>query len=490
MTTDTNAELRLISNNGDRPPLTTTGQSVPLLWLGVFDYDDTEVQRDDTLEVFSAATSVMQARQRARVLHSAITGQHPALISASQILVSALANAPADADLVLSTEKILSEMPSATALAYIQQLVNCCDLFEQLRKGLPWPVVQQHLERIHPSFPSLLHQGDAEAARLGLVGLRASTRDSLEERLVSKGQDQDDLRPEALAVGNQGLLLGRFNGVWKLMSSGTDQDLKGVWGLEDTAFLVGSAGTVIKLDQGQCTAMEVPSDRNLNAVWGLSPRMVCVVGEEGAVLMFTGRSWQKWVVPSEAALHTIAGSGPENICIAGREPTVLVFDGYSWDRVDLPEDSVANQLCCVNGVVLAAGKAQRGGEISRLEEGAFVKDALLPKTNPLEGIWAGWENSFGVVPTTGVSLFHNGSGWVSEPLPAEWIHASAGGAMAMAVGRSGKYSVLLARVESEWQVEASLKGQRLNTIWVAGSPKPPRLTIPPQPEGDAEADHA
>ena len=478
--TNTYAELRLISQDRERPLLASASPVVPLLWLGLFDYDDTSVTRDDAMELLNAGTSVALARQRARDLMAALPGAPPQLGESAGLLVEALDRAPVGGRLSLDATKVLSGMMPREGQSQVQRLVNLCDVLERLRKGMPWQAAQGHLARLKADLSAVAAK-EPDQARDGLVGQPVSAPAGLADCLVRTGQGRQDLVPEALAAGNGGLLLGRFKGKWKLMSSGVTRDLRGIWGKDDTAFLVGAAGTVLRLEQGRCATMQVPVKRDLNAVWGISARMVCVVGDGGDVLMFTGRSWQPWVVPGDGDLHAITGSGPESICIAGSDSAVLSFDGYSWDRAELPEASVANRLCCVNGVIHAAGRSRWGGELFRKEGDTFVQDKTLPTANSLEGIWEGWGKSFGVAPTTGAALFFDGSGWSTEDMPADQIFAAAAGAETMAVGRSGSYSVILIRAEEGWRVEASLRGQRLNAVWVMGSPRPPRLALDEEP---------
>ena len=486
-TSKTYARLRVSWEDRATPLLASAAREVPPLWLGLFDYDDTSVTRDDALDLLRAAAPVAVARQRARDLLAALPRGDAALKASAGELVAALDGAPAGGRLELDASRVLAAMQPEECRATVQLLINLCDVLERLRRGMPWAATRGHLQRLDVDLSAA-----AATAPDHAVGQPVSGTGSLEDRLIRVGQGKDDLAPEALAAGDSGLLLGRFKGQWKLMSSGVGQHLRGIWGKDDAAFLVGAGGTVLRLEQGRCAEMAVPTERDLNAVWGLSARMVCVVGDEGTVLMFTGRSWQPWVVPGDGDLHAITGTGPESISIAGSDSAVVSFDGYSWDRAALPEASVANHLCSVDGVIHAAGRSRWGGELFRKEDGAFVQRKGLPTATALAGIWAGWGESLGVAQATGAALFHDGQGWTSEDLPADQVHGAAAGSEVMAVGRSGDYSVVLIRGEGGWQVEASLRGQRLNAVWVAGTPRPPRLALnaDPEPSPDSEADDA
>ena len=78
-----------------------------------------------------------------------------------------------------------------------------------------------------------------------------------------------DTKPQALAVGEQGLLIGCFDGQWKLMRTGVANDLHGVWSSDDTAYVVGDNGTVLRIEDGRCQRLDVPTDYDLRDVWGL-----------------------------------------------------------------------------------------------------------------------------------------------------------------------------------------------------------------------------
>jgi hypothetical protein len=483
MTMDSHVDLRLLEASGERALMGSPTRTVPLFWLALFDYDDTRVEGDEGSEVLVAETTVASARQRSRELQRVLPAGADGPRAAVKALGAQLELAPADARLAFCPDPLLSGLPAAAVRSATERLVNLCDLLERLRRGgLAWTEARQHLARTSPEGAAMLQQQDSEALRDALAGRAPAAADHLEQLLVRTGQGQDDLQPEALVAGDRGLLLGRFDGVWKLMSAGTDHDLRGIWGREDTAFVVGGGGTVLRLRDGQCAAMELPTDRDLRAIWGLSARMVCVVGDAGTVLMFTGRSWQPWEAPTEGALHTISGSGPEQICIAGMESSVLAFDGHGWNRLALPEGTVPNRLSCVEGTIYAAGRSGKGGVLLRLQGESFVPDLSLPPVDSLQGLWSGWDGQLGAVSGTGPALLRSGQQWTSEPVPAQWIHATAAGALAMAVGTAGGYSVILARGDGGWRVEASVRGLRLNDIWVGGKPKPPRLDLRPPPE--------
>ncbi len=457
-------------------PLAAANKAVPLLWLALFDYDEIQVKPRGSIEVFGALTELALARRCARALVEALSGQEELLLGSAQALLKRLDKAPREGHLVLHPVEVFVGLNNGEAQSYLEQLVNLCDIWERLRGGLAWEETSRQLSRIAIDITRVLQQQDRRVARYYLIGDLADLQESLDEFLVREGQGEQDLEPEALVVGEQGLLLGRFDGTWKLMSSDSDQDLMDVWGEGDTAFIVGRHGTLVRLKRGRCKNVASPTKQHLKAIWGLTPTSVCVVGEGGTILVYNGQEWKPWAIPTQAALHCIAGDGPGNIYVAGSESGVMRYDGYSWVRLPLPEESIANQLCLVNGVTYAAGGSRQGGALFRLERSGFVRDDGLPRVDWLDGIWNGWGAEVGVIPSAGPVLINSGRGWRHEPVRAQQIHAVACGEVPMLLGSLSGYMVVLVRSEQGWEIEASIAGLQLRGIWVAGRPKPPRLT--------------
>jgi hypothetical protein len=457
-------------------PLATARKAVPLLWLALYDYAEAEVRRSETVNSFAAVTPVATAVARVAALLAIIPEQDRALTDALQAMKRALDEAPAEQLLVLYPINVFSGLDRESGQAYLQQLVGLCDVWEKVRQGLAWPEAQTTLARVCPDLPGVLRHKDPHVGGYYLVGSLVDRQPSIDDYLLREGQGQLDLEPEALAAGEQGLLIGRFGGRWRLMSSGTSCDLLGIWGEGGTAFVVGRGGTVLRLRKGRCSAMEVPTTTHLTAVWGLSLKFVCAVGEGGTLLAYNGKSWQLWPLPTRAALQSVGGAGPDSICIAAHDAAMLRFDGRSWNRTPLPEETMVNQICADETTIYAVGGSRRGAELLRLERTGWARDERLPRVEWLEGASAGWGSELRVAPGSGPILVRKSSGWVEERIPADRLTAMAGGAMTMALGTAAGYNVVLTRGERGWQVECSVgKDLKLSAIWVAGRPKPPRI---------------
>lgn len=465
-------------------PLAVAKGAVPLLWPCLFDYEEIQISSRSGVEVFASAVPVAEASVRARDLHKALLRDAPVVARAAQSLASALKQGGSDGYVGLCPQALLKALRPSQARSYLQQLVQLSDLWEQVRKsGMPWPEVCERLRGIGPEIDAALNHSDHAVVRYYLLG-DVPEIDVLEELRIRHGQAEQDVDPEAIAVGEQGLLLGRFEGTWKLMHSGCDADLLGVWAEDGVGFVVGRGGAAAKLSQGRCQAVRLPTSETLNAVWGFGSQSVCVVGERGTVAAFNGQTWQAWPVPSEASLHCVWGNDPDNLFIGGQDAAVMRFDGYNWSRIALPAEGFVSRVLGVADVVYAVGGSRRGGEVYRLDRDGWARQAL-PPVDWIEGAWVGWDG-LGVLPRTGQALAQSEEGWNAEALPIDEVHAVGSGAEALAVGRSGKYGVVVRRDEGAWSVEAAVEGLQIHDVWVKGRPKPPRLSPPPAQQTDRD----
>lgn len=296
---DDHVELRLVETPEQaylpprpdaQPVLATASRAVPLLWLGLFDYEEAEVRQSGKLQVFAATTPVAKAKKRAEALAEALPETPQVLREMARILAEALAQAPRDQHLALYPESVFYTLAQAAARPYLELLFDLCSLWQRVRQGQPWDKTKKELDRLVPDLSRVLTEQDPRRAGYYLGGSLAEQLGSLERYRLRQGQGEKDLEPEALVVGEAGLLLGRFGGEWKLMTSRTNHDLLGVWGETGAAFIVGRHGTVLRLKKGRCSLEEIPTKTHLNGVWGLNPRFVCAVGDGGLLLAYDGRS--------------------------------------------------------------------------------------------------------------------------------------------------------------------------------------------------------
>jgi hypothetical protein len=483
MSNENTAALRIVSerslasvpaDDSAPPAVATARKAVPLLWLGLFDFDEAEVRSTDTGDVFLGVTGVGQAIARAEALAKALPDKDPPLAGQARLVARQLSRHAPTRFLSLFPTEIFAALRPEHVRLYLQRLFGICEVWEKLRKGTSWADARKLFDKLGPEVGNALGQ-EERVLSYYLLGTLAERYDPLEEARVREGQAQADQEPEALAVGEQGLLLGRFGGRWKLMSSGTDQDLRALWGDPGNVFIVGRRGTILRLRKGLSSSMESATTSHLHAVWGQGPRFVCAAGEDGAVVVFQGKAWQPWPVPSRATFACIGGAGSD-ICIGAQDLTVLRFDGRTWTKTQLPDQGMASRIWGQDGQLFAIGGSRRGGELYACRRGVWERDDSLPRSDWLEAVWRGWNDELGLVSASGPLLLRREGRWGTEPPPAEHLSDVAAGTLVVAAGQIGRYGVLCRRDPEEgWKVEATVPDLRIAAVWVVGRPKPPRL---------------
>ena len=94
---------------GNTPVVVSTTPAVPLLWLSLFSYDECQIRRDGTLEVFFASTGLADAQQRARGICKVIPTDLPLILEAAHKLSRALRSCDGE-QLELFPVKLFSEL--------------------------------------------------------------------------------------------------------------------------------------------------------------------------------------------------------------------------------------------------------------------------------------------------------------------------------------------------------------------------------------------
>ena len=474
-------ELRIVKSRDEAADatlgvvLSRATNGVPVLWMGLFVYDDIEVRRSaNGSRMLFATTSVALAKSRALALRDSVPDRRGALFLAAKALARELEDYPEDQLVAVFPEAIFVDLPRAGGRAYVSQLTKLAELWGLFRGGMPYEEVRQHLGTISPEILSGLDQQESKVARFYMIGSLAEKARGLSDFYIQEGAGEKDKEPQALAVGEHGLVLGRFDGEWKLLSSGVDEDLRGAWGVGDTAFVVGKRGTIVRLKGGEAERLETPTNATLSGVWGFSATSACAVGDRGTVLAFSGDKWQPWSMPAQVALHRVWGTGPENLFVGGQESAAYRFDGYGWARLTLPAEGIITAFAGDDVDVYAVSGTTHGGSLLQLGREGWQRVLGQARIDWPEGCWFGFEDELGIVSGSGAAIVRGAGVWTAERLPLEQVYGVSGGELVFAVGLIGEHGVIAARQEEGWVIEAAVKGLQLFGVWAAGEPKPPR----------------
>jgi len=172
----------------------------------------------------------------------------------------------------------------------------------------------------------------------------------------------------AIAVGTQGEILRSTDGGanWILQTSGTTQDLNGVYLIQaDTAFVVGAGGRILATDDGGAawTSQSSGTIEDLQDVWFMDSSTGVVVGASGTVrrTINGGNSWTPVTSGTSTILNRLFFTDTNNGVAVGGGGTILrtIDGGASWIRYD---SGVRGELRAVSFADAMVGTAV-GGDV-------------------------------------------------------------------------------------------------------------------------------
>ncbi|MBU0664413.1 MAG: hypothetical protein KJ990_07720 [Proteobacteria bacterium] len=151
------------------------------------------------------------------------------------------------------------------------------------------------------------------------------------------------------------------------------------------------------------TTTHILPGTSLNGIWGSSNKNVFVVGAEGSILRYNGKTWSEMVSGTSTIFYGIWGSSTENVYAVGENGLVLHFDGHNWSPVQgIVQDSLRDTWGSSASNVYSVG---RNGSI--IESFSSVADSGIA----LNGIWGNSESDIFVVGDNGTILHFDGRGW-------------------------------------------------------------------------------
>ena len=146
---------------------------------------------------------------------------------------------------------------------------------------------------------------------------------------------------------------------------------------------------------------------SLNGIWGSSNKNVFVVGDEGAILRYNGKTWSQMVSGISTILYGIWGSSADNIYAVGENGFVLHFDGKDWSHLQgIVQETLRDTWGSSASNIYAIG---RNGSI--LESFSSAADSGIA----LNGIWGSSNSDIFVVGEHGTILHFDGNGWTPMP---------------------------------------------------------------------------
>jgi hypothetical protein len=169
----------------------------------------------------------------------------------------------------------------------------------------------------------------------------------------------------AIAVGDKGNAAWFSKGTWELTATGFAQNLNGVWAASATSiFAVGDAGTLIHYDGARWGALayarptgETAANIRFLKIWGATAKDIWAVGEmkggNGIVLRFNGTRWEDVAAPKGQWVDVQGAPGV--VFIVGENGAIARFDGKTWSTEKGVFSKRLNAVRLVGNTVWAAG---------------------------------------------------------------------------------------------------------------------------------------
>jgi hypothetical protein len=229
------------------------------------------------------------------------------------------------------------------------------------------------------------------------------------------------------------------SGDWEAVPTPPGDDLRGIHGVEEQAWIVGDSGVILHRFGSFWAKQSVPTSANLLAVHGTASDAALAVGEDGVVLRWDGWTWESQESPTSRALHAVWGSADGHAFAAGWHVVMHRAPGGAWTEIEVPLERAWNGVWGRDSSdVWVVGES---GSALHFDGNEWTAQAL-PTTKDLHGAWSDPGSPVVVVGEAGVMLVQQGAGWTplktgtSRTLRTAWGREE-GGELVVYVGGAG-----------------------------------------------------
>jgi WD40 repeat protein len=236
----------------------------------------------------------------------------------------------------------------------------------------------------------------------------------------------------------------------------------GLWGNSDNdIFMVGENGIILHYDGKSLTAMESGTEKRLNAVWGSSHNDTFAVGLTGTILHYDGERWTKMKSGTYQELHGIWGSSAHNVFAVGIKGMILHYDGQQWSKMQNDDRADLLAIWGASGSdIFAVG---RSGTILHYDGQRWTR--MHRGQGWLEAVYGSSGSNVFAVGATDTILHYDGQRWNKmesglSPNPhGVWVSSDT---EAFIVGYGG---VILRYDGQQWSKMESNSSKLLRGIW-------------------------
>jgi hypothetical protein len=183
-------------------------------------------------------------------------------------------------------------------------------------------------------------------------------------------------------VGNNGNIARYLNGTWSRIESGTDVDLKDVWGTPDgkVVWVCGknlNKSVLMKIENSQARIVfedqppwQVMPDKisgGLSSIWTHGKNFIYATTPVTVYRCLSNTNGEgREIYPYDDYLYggtvTIRGTGANNIITTGNNASVLHYNGVSWKRFEqlYDESTYLWSSDIRNGIIVSVGEKFEG----------------------------------------------------------------------------------------------------------------------------------
>ncbi len=251
---------------------------------------------------------------------------------------------------------------------------------------------------------------------------------------------------------------------WRSLPSGTDQDLRGVWGSAGTnVFAVGAGGTLLQYGGAAWTPTASPLPGvSLNGIHGTAQSNVFAVGDLSTLLHFNGSQWDTMPRPltwarqisvsanpdttyvlqsTITALRSVWTGGPSSAFAVGDSCRLLSYNGTEWDTIPRP--------------LVSATQVDSNGT-------TYVTQARITH---LRGVWGSSPTDVFAVGDSSLVLHFDGSNWSQMAIGDTTNFYAVWGTSSGNVLATGDNGVILRFDGAAWHDMNSGTRRSLRAIW-------------------------
>jgi hypothetical protein len=133
------------------------------------------------------------------------------------------------------------------------------------------------------------------------------------------------------AVGASGAIVFYNGSAWATQTSGTTNNLKGVFALDSThVWAVGASGTIRFYNGASWAAQTSNTTNNLEDVYCLSSSQCWAVGASGTIMYFNGTTWAAQTSNTTNNMNGIYCLDSSHCWAVGNAGTVDFYNGSTW----------------------------------------------------------------------------------------------------------------------------------------------------------------